>query len=337
MIIELINNCQVENIENLKNILAKRKYKTSHIKTLQAQYLVAIGNEQIDLREIGHMPAVKDVYRVSDEYKLVSRKWKIKPTQIKFADGETISESKLTLIAGPCSIENAEITEQVIKHLKDNNIGFMRAGAFKPRTSPYSFRGLGVDGLKLVKELAAKYSIKINSEVMEVSQIEQMYDYVDIFQVGARNSQNFNLLEQLGKVDKPVLIKRGLAGTLDELLHSAEYVFSSGNEKLILCERGIRTYEKSYRNVLDINAVPYLKEKSHLPVFVDPSHAVGIRKFVEPVALASIIAGADGLLYEIHPNPDLALSDAAQTLSFEQSSQLICKARGLLELREQLS
>ena len=199
----------------------------------------------------------------------------------------------------------------------------MRGGVYKPRSSPYSFRGLGMDGLKLWYSLAKENGIKIITEVMQVSQIEEMHDYVDVFQVGARNSQNFNLLDELGNIDKPVLIKRGMSGTIDELLQSAEYVFSKGNEKLMLCERGIRTYENAYRNTFDINAIPILKEKSHLPVIADPSHGIGLRKFVSPIALASLIAGADGVIVESHRCPQKAFSDGQQTLDFYQTKQLL--------------
>jgi 3-deoxy-7-phosphoheptulonate synthase len=235
-------------------------------------------------------------------------------------------------MAGPCSIENEKQIEQTIQHLVSNNVRIMRGGVFKPRSSPYAFRGLGIDGLKVWYELARKNGIKIISEVMQVSQIEPMLPYVDVFQVGARNTQNFNLLDELGKVDKPVMIKRGISGTIDELLSSAEYVFSAGNEKLILCERGIRTYEKASRNTMDINAIPILKVKSHLPVVADPSHGIGIREFVPQVALAAAVAGADGIIYETHQKPEEAFSDGQQTLDFDESSRLIEKLRAAHKL-----
>jgi 3-deoxy-7-phosphoheptulonate synthase len=224
--------------------------------------------------------------------------------------------------------------ELTLTHLKESGVKIMRGGVFKPRSSPYAFRGLGVEGLKMWHQLAKGAGIKIISEVMQVSQIAEMYDYVDVFQVGARNTQNFNLLDELGKVDKPVMIKRGISGTIEELLSSAEYVFSGGNEKLILCERGIRTYEKASRNTMDINAIPILKEKSHLPVVADPSHGIGIREYVEPVALAAVMAGADGIIYETHKKPEEAYSDAQQTLDFSESERLIRKMKEAFELRD---
>lgn len=210
----------------------------------------------------------------------------------------------------------------------------MRGGVYKPRSSPYSFRGLGIEGLELWYKLAKEAGIKIITEVMQVSQIAEMYPYTDIYQVGARNTQNFNLLDELGKVDKPVMIKRGISGTIDELLSSAEYVFSGGNEKLLLCERGIRTYENATRNTMDLNAIAVLKEKTHLPVIADPSHGIGIRDFVEPIALASIMAGADGVIYETHEKPEEAYSDGQQTLNFPESNKLIHRMRKTFELRE---
>ncbi|MCL4163312.1 UNVERIFIED_CONTAM: hypothetical protein GTU68_059346 [Idotea baltica] len=235
-------------------------------------------------------------------------------------------------MAGPCSIEGEEQIIETVAHLKAQGIKIMRGGVYKPRSSPYAFRGLGIDGLKLWYKQAKAAGLKIITEVMQVSQIEPMLEYIDIFQVGARNAQNFNLLDALGQVDKAVMIKRGISGTIDELLYSAEYVFSGGNEKLILCERGIRTYEKASRNTLDLNAIPILKEKTHLPVVADPSHGIGIRRHVESMALASIMAGADGVIYETHANPSKAFSDGQQTLDFKESEQLIKKMRASYEL-----
>ncbi|HCX74874.1 MAG TPA: 3-deoxy-7-phosphoheptulonate synthase, partial [Algoriphagus sp.] len=219
-------------------------------------------------------------------------------------------------------------------HCVENGIRMMRGGVFKPRTSPYAFRGMGIDGLKLWHDIASEAGIKIVTEVMQTSQIEEMYPYVDIYQVGARNSQNFNLLDELGKVDKAVMIKRGISGTIEELLQSAEYVFSGGNEKLILCERGIRTYEKASRNTLDLNAIPILKAKSHLPVIVDPSHGIGIRSYVPQMALAGVMSGADGIIYESHEIPEKAYSDGQQTLDFAQSARLAAWIRESFAMRK---
>ncbi|MFH6982722.1 3-deoxy-7-phosphoheptulonate synthase [Marinoscillum luteum] len=332
MIIQLEPNITAEQKEGLKAQIASLKYKTNDVKTQMREYIIGIGKEKFDVRNIGHLPGIKDIHIVSDDYKLVSRKWKVNRTAIDLGDGVLIGDGHFAMMAGPCSIEGEENIEKTIQHLKENDIKIMRGGVYKPRSSPYSFRGMGIDGLKLWYKAARENGIKIVTEVMQVSQIAEMYDYVDIYQVGARNTQNFNLLDELGKVDKPVMIKRGISGTIDELLYSAEYVFAGGNERLLLCERGIRTYEKASRNTFDINAIPILKEKTHLPVIADPSHGVGIRDYVEPVALAATVAGADGVIFEIHEKPEKAFSDGQQTLDFEESAKLIRKMRALKEL-----
>lgn len=309
-------------------------YKTTEVSTQKSVYLVGIGKKEFDIRQLGHLPGIVDIHRVSDDYKLVSRKWKVGRTHVDLGDGVVIGDGTLSLMAGPCSIENEAQVQKTINHLVSNGVRIMRGGVFKPRSSPYAFRGLGIDGLKMWHALARKAGIKIISEVMQVSQIAEMHDYVDVFQVGARNTQNFNLLDELGKVDKAVMIKRGISGTIEELLYSAEYVFAAGNEKLVLCERGIRTYERASRNTLDVNAIPILKEKTHLPVVADPSHGIGIREFVEPVALAAVMAGADGIIYETHEEPEKAASDGQQTLDFHESATLIRKLQKAFELRE---
>jgi len=281
------------------------------------------------------MEGIKDIHIVSDSFKLVSRKWKVNPTVIDLGDGVVIEEGGFQIMAGPCSIESEDQIRKTLAHLKEQGISIMRGGVYKPRSSPYAFRGLGIDGLKMWYELAKEAGMKIITEVMQVSQIAEMDPYVDIYQVGARNTQNFNLLDELGKgTDKPVMIKRGISGTIDELLSSAEYVFSGGNERLLLCERGIRTYENATRNTMDLNAVAVLKEKTHLPVIADPSHGIGIRAHVEPIALASIMAGADGVIFESHEIPEEAYSDGQQTLNYAESNRLIDRMRKTFELRK---
>jgi len=327
MIIQLKKEITASQKKAIIEKLGTIKYKASEVKTQKGTYLIGIGKQGFDIRDFGFMPGIEDIHIVSDQYKLVSRKWKVDPTRIDLGDGVTIGEGNFVIMAGPCSIEGEENIIRTIDHLKRNQVPIMRGGVYKPRSSPYSFRGLGLEGLKLWHELARKAGIKIITEVMQVSQIEPMYDYVDIYQVGARNTQNFNLLDELGKVDKPVMIKRGISGTIDELLHSAEYVFSGGNEKLILCERGIRTYETASRNTLDLNAIPILKEKTHLPVIADPSHGIGIRDFVEPMALAAVMAGADGVMLEVHEEPEKAFSDGQQTVYFREADNLYDRLR----------
>jgi 3-deoxy-7-phosphoheptulonate synthase len=326
MIIQLAPGIITSEKEAIVAKVKSLEYKTTEVKTHKNTYLVGIGKKEFDIRQLGHMPGIVDIHRVSDDYKLVSRKWKVGRTHVDLGDGVVIGNGSLSIMAGPCSIENEQQVQLTMDHLRKNNVR-------KPRSSPYAFRGLGVEGLKMWYKLAREAGIKIITEVMQVSQIAAMYDYVDVFQVGARNTQNFNLLDELGKVDKPVMIKRGISGTIEELLYSAEYVFSAGNEKLMLCERGIRTYEKASRNTMDVNAIPILKEKTHLPVIADPSHGIGIREFVEPVALAAVMAGADGIIYETHQKPEEAASDGQQTLDFDESARLIQRLTKSFELK----
>lgn len=333
MIVQCEQDITPATLSALENSLQAFGVAATEVKTQAGHYLIAPLTQPFDLRRVGRLPGVKDVHRVADAYKLVSRKWKVAPTVIDLGDGARIGDGGFTLMMGPCSIEGREQIEGIAGFLHTNGVAVMRGGAFKPRTSPYSFRGMGLEGLKLWSEIARPLGLKIVTEVLDAAQIEPMYDYVDVYQVGARNSQNFTLLDGLGRVDKPVLLKRGMSGTLDELLHSAEYIFSNGNEKIMLCERGIRTFEKAYRNVLDINAIALLKEKSHLPVIIDPSHGIGIRRLVERIALAGLVAGADGAIIEIHPTPECAASDGAQTLNFEEAARLLDKTRKMAEIR----
>lgn len=333
MIIQLESKITRLEQQKLQQKLSDVHYQYNLIKTQFQTYLVAIGKEAIDIRSIGQMKGVKDIHRVSEAYKLVSKKWKVADTVIDLGDDTKIGGGHFQTMAGPCSIETVSQIEATVEHLKKNDVRVMRGGVYKPRSSPYSFRGLGIEGLKLFYKTCRANQIKIITEVMQVSQIEPMLDYVDIFQVGARNAQNFNLLDELGKIDKPVLLKRGISGSIEELLQAAEYVFSNGNEKIILCERGIRSFERSYRNTLDLNAVPILKKKSHLPVVVDPSHGIGIREHVPAMTLAAIMAGADGLLVEVHQHPEKAFSDGQQTLSFSEAEILYKKINQTINLR----
>ena len=334
MIIQFEKEIETAQKEEIINKVKAFKYKPTEVMTQKGDYLIGIGKAEFDIRSIGLMEGIKDIHLVSDDYKLVSRKWKVKPTEINLGDGVKIEEGGFQIMAGPCSIEGEEQIVKTIAHLKANGIQIMRGGVFKPRSSPYAFRGHGIEGLKIWYELAKEAGMKIVTEVMQVSQISEMDPYIDIYQIGARNTQNFNLLDELGKnTDKPVMIKRGISGTIDELLSSAEYIFSGGNERLLLCERGIRTYEKATRNTMDLNAIPVLKEKTHLPVIADPSHGIGIRQHVEAIALASIMAGADGVIYETHEKPEEAFSDGQQTLNFFESNQLIERLKKTFELR----
>jgi 3-deoxy-7-phosphoheptulonate synthase len=329
MIIQLKSNISDTEHQNLKSQLKEIEIPFYAVKTQLNSYLVCTPKKEFDIRIIGQTAGIKDVHRVSGPHKMVSSKWKVKRSSIHVGDGLYIGGNEPTIMAGPCSIESESQVLKTVEQLKNHGVKIMRGGVYKPRTSPYSFRGLGMEGLKMFYEICHAYDIKIITEVMESSQIEAMAPYVDIFQIGARNSQNFNLLEVLGKIDKPVMIKRGISGSIDELLYSAEYVFKNGNEKLILCERGIRTYEKAYRNTLDLNAVPILKEKSHLPVIVDPSHGIGIRKHIIPMSLAGLASGADGIIVEMHETPEKATTDGQQTIDFSQFNTLMYKVKRL--------
>lgn len=288
----------------------------------QSTVLGLIGDTSaIDIDYISAQDIVESVKRVQEPYKKANRKFHPDDTVITLPGGQKIGDGSLSLIAGPCSVESERQIVEIAKSVKNSGAQFLRGGAFKPRTSPYAFQGLKAEGLELLREARKVTGLPIVTEIMRVSHIP-LFEDVDIIQVGARNMQNFELLKELGKLDKPILLKRGLSSTLEELLMSAEYIMAGGNEKVILCERGIRTYETYTRNTLDISAVPILKKLSHLPVIVDPSHASGISWLVEPLALAAVAAGADGLIIEVHNDPQHALSDGAQSLTPEQFDQV---------------
>jgi 3-deoxy-7-phosphoheptulonate synthase len=281
----------------------------------------------LDLPKFEIMPGVMHVHRISSPYKLAGRGFRPEGTVVEFRNGVTVGGKQVVAMGGPCSIENREQMFETARRVKGAGGVFLRGGAFKPRSSPYSFQGLGISGLELMREAADAHGLLVVSEVMEIAQIDLMLPYVDLLQVGARNMQNFNLLRELGQIRKPVLLKRGIAATIEELLLSAEYILSGGNYNVILCERGIRTYETSTRNTMDISAIPMVKKLSHLPIVGDPSHGTGRRDMVAPLARAAVAAGADGILVEVHPNADKATSDAAQTLYPDQFDTLMGELR----------
>ena len=281
----------------------------------------------VDLNKFEVLPGVLHVHRISSPYKLAGRGFRPEGTVIEFANGVKLGGTQVVVMAGPCSIENEGQIVETAQRVKASGGSFLRGGAFKPRSSPYAFQGMGIPGLKLMFDAARANGLLVVSEVMEISQIEPMLPYVDCFQVGARNMQNFNLLRELGAVRKPVLLKRGIAATIEELLLSSEYIMSGGNYDVVLCERGIRTYETATRNTMDISAIPVVKKLSHLPIVGDPSHGTGHRDMVAPMARAAVAAGADGILVEVHPNADKAASDAAQTLYLDQFEKLMGELR----------
>ena len=285
----------------------------------------------VDLRKFELLSGVLYVHRITAPYKLAGRAFRPQGTVVEFFNGSQvraqIGGEKVAVIAGPCAIESRDQIFTIAACVKAAGGGFLRGGAFKPRSSPYAFQGMGIPGLELMREAADANGLMTVSEVMEIAQIEPMMPFTDCFQVGARNMQNFNLLRELGQVRKPVLLKRGISATIEELLLSSEYIMAGGNYNVILCERGIRTYETSTRNTMDISAIPVLHKLSHLPVVGDPSHGTGRRDLVPPMAKAAVAAGADALLMEIHPNADKAASDAAQTLYLEQFEKLMGELR----------
>ena len=322
MIIQLKDGIGRTELDQINLVLKQIDYKPTEIRTQSGHYIIGVGKKEFDLRSVGHLPGIKDIHRVKDQYKLVSRQWKVNDTVLNLGKDVKIGNGQLSIIAGPCSVESIDHGMEIIDHLDKNDIRVMRCMVFKPRTSPYSFRGIGLEGLKEISKEARKKGIKINSEVLHPEYIDEMLPYIDIFQVGARNAQNYTLLDALGRTNKTVILKRGMSMSIDEWLHAAEYIFSNGNENIILCERGIRTFESAYRNTFDLNVIPILQEKTHLPVIADPSHSIGIRRFVPSMALSAIMAGADGILMEVHNTPEKAFSDGQQCLTYQEAEQL---------------
>jgi 3-deoxy-7-phosphoheptulonate synthase len=284
------------------------------------------GKVDVDLEIFEVMEGVKEAHRIASPYKLASRHFNPGGTVVK-VDGVAIGGQQVVVMAGPCSVESREQIDCVAAQVAQAGARVIRGGAFKPRSSPYSFQGLGGEGLQLLREAADRNHLAVVSEVMDQTQIPLVAEFSDILQVGARNMQNFNLLRELGKQRKPVLLKRGISATIEELLLSAEYIMAGGNYDVILCERGIRTFETATRNTMDISAIPVVKKLSHLPMMADPSHGTGRRDKVAPMARAAVAAGADGLLIEVHPDPDRALSDGAQSLRPEQFEDLMRELR----------
>jgi 3-deoxy-7-phosphoheptulonate synthase len=328
MIVAMQEQATEEQIQHVTERMMELGFKVHRTTGAVQSILAGVGTPvAFDVKDFQVMDGVAEAYRITSPYKLAGRGFRPEGTVIRFKNGVEIGNSQAVVMAGPCSVENREQIFTAAEQVKAAGAKFLRGGAFKPRSSPYSFQGLGLEGLKLLREVGDATGLLIISEVMEISQIELMMPYVDVFQVGARNMQNFNLLRELGLVRKPVLLKRGIAATIEELLLSAEYILSGGNYEVMLCERGIRTFETYTRNTMDISAIPVLHKLSHLPVVADPSHGVGLRDKVPAMARAAIAAGADGLLIEVHPNPEKAASDGAQTLFPEQFAKLMQELR----------
>jgi len=328
MIVAMLEAATEEQVQKVIERLIDMGFEVHRSTGARQTVLGAVGaRREFDIRDIEVLPGVGEVHRISSPYKLVAKTFRPEGTIVRFPNGVAIGADQVIIMAGPCSVESREQLFAVAETVSRSGAKFLRGGAFKPRTSPYSFQGLGEEALKLLREAGDKFGMLVVTEVMEISQIPLMLPYVDLLQVGARNMQNFKLLRELGKVRKPVLLKRGIAATIDELLLSAEYLLAGGNYDVIVCERGIRTFETYTRNTLDISAIPIVKKLSHLPILADPSHGTGRRDKVAPMGRAAIAAGADGLLIEVHNCPDKALSDGAQSLYPEQFAELMGQLR----------
>jgi len=303
---------------------------TIHPSNLEGTHAIALVEpmSKATRQEIAHLPGVKRILDIKEPYKLASRAFRPSPTTIRVGRA-TVGGNAVVMMAGPCAVESREHILEMARLVKEAGIPILRGGAYKPRSSPYSFQGHGEDGLKWMREAADAHSLAVVSEVMDPSQLPLMVEHVDVLQIGARNMQNFALLAAVGKVRKPVLLKRGISATIQEWLMAAEYIMSGGNYEVMLCERGIRTYEPATRNTFDVSAVPVLKQLTHLPVIVDPSHAIGVRDKVIPLARAGVAAGADGCIVEFHTCPEEALSDGPQCLYPEQLRQLYRELEGI--------
>jgi 3-deoxy-7-phosphoheptulonate synthase len=328
MVVVMQEGAPEEQVQRVINRLMEMGFDIHRSTGVAQTVLGAVGvRPDFDHRDIELLEGVEAVHRISSPYKLASRHFRPEGSIIQLGRGVAVGGPEIIMMAGPCSVESAAQVDTVAAVVAEHGARVLRGGAFKPRTSPYSFQGLGKEGLELMRRAADKYHLLVVSEVMDLTQISMMIDYVDIFQVGARNMQNYNLLKELGKVSKPILLKRGISATIEEMLLSSEYIMAGGNYEVVLCERGIRTFESATRNTLDVSAIPVVHKLSHLPIIADPSHATGRRDKVMPMARAAVAAGADGLLVEVHHDPEKALSDGAQALYPDQFAQLMKELR----------
>ena len=328
MIVIVKDSAHPEQIEKLKENFESMGLQVHFSKGMNTTLLGLVGDTtSVDIGKIASLDIVEEVKRIQEPYKKANRKFHPEDSVVD-VNGVKIGGGSFQVIAGPCSVETPEQICLVAEEVKKAGAGLLRGGAFKPRTSPYSFQGLHGEGIKLLQEAKKQTGLPIVTEIMNYDDID-LFEEVDVIQVGARNMQNFELLKQLGKLNKPILLKRGLANTIEEWLMSAEYIMAGGNENVILCERGIRTFETKTRNTLDLSAVPMIKKLSHLPVIIDPSHATGLPWMVEPMTLAAIAAGADGVMIEVYNDPPKALCDGAQSLRPDQFAELMQKVKKL--------
>ena len=331
MIVVTEHGASDKQIEEIIRVLNEHGFDVHRSTGVQQTVLGAIGvHPEFDHRQIQLLPGVAEVVRITEQYKLASRAFKREGSVFDIG-GVRIGGNQVVVMAGPCSVESEQQIFTIAALVAESGAKILRGGAFKPRTSPYTFQGLGEQALQFLRSAADEYKLKIVTEVMDRSQIDLVEKYADILQIGARNMQNYTFLKDLGRASKPVLLKRGLSATIEEWLMSAEYILAGGNHQVILCERGIRTFETATRNTLDIGAIPVVQKKSHLPVIADPSHGIGIRDKVIAMARACVAAGADGIIIEVHHDPDHALSDGAQSLFPDQFSQMMKEVRMIAE------
>jgi len=319
MLIVMQHGAAKEEVARVVETIQEMGYEARPMPGAQRTAIGLVGNDgRVDATRLAALSGVKEIIHVTQPYKQVSREWKPDPTVVELPGGVKVGGADLTVIAGPCSVESERQILEAARIVRDNGATMLRGGAFKPRTSPYAFQGLGKAGLKLLAQARAETGLLIVTEALEPDSVEVVAEYADVIQIGARNMQNYPLLRRAGRCGKPVLLKRGIAATITELLLSAEYLLAEGNHDVILCERGIRSFDPSTRNVFDVAAIPVVKELSHLPIVADPSHGTGRRSKVVPMARAAVAAGADGLIVEVHPQPDRALSDGEQSLFPQQ-------------------
>jgi len=324
MLVVMNHGATDADVAHVIDVIADMGYEARPIPGKQRTAIGLIGNDgKVDGSRLEALPGVLQVIHVTQPYKQVSREWRAEPTVVQLPNGVCIGANEIAVMAGPCSVESAEQILTVAARLKESGATILRGGAFKPRTSPYAFQGLGVRGLELLARARERTGLAIVTEALEPETVDVVAEYADIIQIGARNMQNYPLLRRAGRTGKPILLKRGLAATIKELLLSAEYILAEGNPNVILCERGVRGFDDQTRNLLDLTAIPVIRSLSHLPVIADPSHGTGVRAMVTPMARAAVAAGADGLMVEVHPQPDRAKSDGAQSLYPEQFDELM--------------
>jgi len=322
-----------QEIQRVVAVIRDMGYEASPLPGAQRTAVGLVGNDgRVDASRLEGLPGVQEVIQVTKPYKQVSREWKPDPTVVRLAGGVTVGGSDVAVIAGPCSVESERQILEAARQVREAGAVILRGGAWKPRTSPYTFQGLGKPGLKLLAKARDEVGILICTEAMDPDGVGWVAEVADIIQIGARNMQNFSLLKAAGRAGKPVLLKRGMSATIEELLLSAEYLLAEGNHDVILCERGVRSFDTATRNLFDVSAIPVVHKLSHLPVVADPSHGTGLRDKVIPMARAAVAAGADGIMVEVHPNPETAFSDGAQTLFPDQFAQLMREVRAIAEV-----